>query len=56
LVDEAVALEIERLRERTTKHLQARYRELFGEETRSSNQVHLFRRIAWRLQAKAEGG
>ncbi len=37
LVDEAVAMETERLRERTTKELQARYRELFGEETRSSN-------------------
>jgi hypothetical protein len=56
VVDEAVAMEIECLRERTAKHLQARYRELFGEETRSSNQAHLFRRIAWRLQANAEGG
>src|SRR5437763_1361393 len=31
------------------------YRELFGEESRSSNHAHLFRRIAWRLQAKAQG-
>ncbi len=29
---------------------------LAEEETRSSNQAHLFRRIAWRLQANAEGG
>ena len=49
-------MEIESLRRLKTKALQARYRELFGEETRSSNRIHLFRRIAWRLQAKAEGG
>src|ERR1700716_1376308 len=47
--------EIEVLREQKTKALKARYRELFGEESRSSNNAHLFRRIAWRLQALAEG-
>src|SRR5438874_507758 len=47
--------EIEALRQQKTKALKARYRELFGEESRSSNQAHLFRRIAWRLQAQAEG-
>jgi hypothetical protein len=55
LVNETVAMEIEGLRKLKTKSLQARYRELFGEETRSGNQAHLFRRLAWRLQAKAEG-
>jgi hypothetical protein len=54
-VNKTVAMEIERLRKLKTKGLQARYRELFGEETRSGNQAHLWRRIAWRLQAKAEG-
>jgi hypothetical protein len=54
-VEEALAREIERLGKLKTKALQARYRELFGEETRSANGAHLFRRIAWRLQAKAEG-
>ena len=54
-MDERLAIEIERLRKLKTKALQARYQELFGEETRSSNQAHLFRRIAWRLQARAEG-
>jgi hypothetical protein len=54
-VDRAIAIEIEGLRKLKTKALQARYRELFGEESRSSNQAHLFRRIAWRLQARAEG-
>ncbi len=47
--------EIEALRKQKTKALKARYRELFGEESRSSNHAHLFRRIAWRLQALAEG-
>jgi hypothetical protein len=32
-----------------------RYRELFGEESKSSNKQFLFRRIAFRLQANAEG-
>ena len=54
-MDEALALEIERLRQSKVRELQARYRELFGEETHSSNRVHLFRRMAWRLQARAEG-
>jgi Protein of unknown function (DUF2924) len=55
-VDERLAMEIEGLRKMKMKALQARYQELFGEETRSSNQAHLFRRMAWRLQANAAGG
>ena len=31
------------------------YRDLFGEDSRSSNKQFLVRRIAWRLQAQAEG-
>src|ERR1700733_5608903 len=49
------ASEIEGLRKLKTKALRARYEEVFREESRSSNQAHLFRRIAWRLQANAEG-
>src|SRR4051794_36175055 len=55
LMDEALAMQIDGLRKLKTKALKARYRELFGEESRSSNHAHLFRRIAWRLQAKAQG-
>jgi len=47
--------EIEQLRTEKTKALKMRYRALFGEESSSSNHAHLFRRIAWRLQALAEG-
>ena len=35
--------------------LREKYREAFQEETRSRHREHLFRRIAWRLQALAEG-
>jgi hypothetical protein len=54
-MNQEVLQEIEALRTQKTKALKARYRELFGEESRSSNQAHLFRRIAWRLQAISEG-
>ena len=54
-MDEALAIEIESVRKLKTKALRARYEELFGEESRSSNHAHLFRRVAWRLQANAEG-
>src|ERR1700685_3501444 len=47
--------EIEQLRSEKTKALKMRYRELFGEQSHSSNHAHLFRRIAWRLQALSEG-
>ena len=51
----AVHRQIESLRKLTVKELKMRYRELFGEASPSSNGAHLFRRIAWRLQARAEG-
>jgi DUF2924 family protein len=54
-MNQEVHQEIEALRQQKTKALKARYRELFGEESRSSNHAHLFRRIAWRLQALSEG-
>jgi len=36
--------------------LAKRYVEVFGEPCRSCNKTYLVRRIAWRLQANAEGG
>ena len=54
-MNDAVRSEIEALRQLTLSGLRARYLELFGEESRSSNRAHLFRRLAWRLQARAEG-
>ena len=40
----------------TVGQLKDRYREVFGEDTRSNHKQFLFRRIAWRVQANAEGG
>jgi hypothetical protein len=54
-VDTAVLMEIENLRRASLAALRERYREVFKEETRCRHREHLFRRIAWRLQALAEG-
>jgi hypothetical protein len=51
----SVWAEIEQLRRATVSELQARYRELFGQPSRSNHKQFLFRRIAWRLQALAYG-
>jgi DUF2924 family protein len=51
----SVEAQIERLRKQPVYALRAQYRELFGEESRSGNRQFLFRRVAWRLQALAEG-
>ncbi len=50
-----LAHELAMLGQLTVSGLRARYAELFGEETRVGNKVWLIRRIAWRLQALAEG-
>jgi hypothetical protein len=55
-VDDAVARQIESLRKLKTTELRVRYRDLFGEASSSFHREHLFRRIAWRLQAEVEGG
>ena len=47
--------EIAALRGMTVKQLRQRHIELFGEPTRSANRQWLFRRMAWRVQALAEG-
>ena len=54
-MDSALKMEINGLRKLTTRVLKDRYQEVFGEASPSSNRDHLFRRIAWRLQARAEG-
>ena len=47
---------IEELRRLNIPALRRKYHELFGEQSKSSHNKFLFRRIAWRLQANAEGG
>ncbi len=51
-----IGREIAALRRMTPKELRARYAEVFGEPTRSGNKPQLIKKIAWRLQAQAEGG
>jgi len=54
-MDTAVLMEVENLRRASLAALREKYREVFQEATRSRHREHLFRRIAWRLQALAEG-
>jgi Protein of unknown function (DUF2924) len=54
-VDNLVLMEIEGLRRASLADLRNRFREVFQEQARSRHREHLFRRIAWRLQALAEG-
>ncbi len=44
------------LEQMTVGQLHERYAEVFGEAARSRHRQYLIRRIAWRLQADAEGG
>ncbi len=46
---------IEVLKNMKVSSLKEKYREVFGEESRSNNKQFLFRRIAWRIQAIKEG-
>jgi hypothetical protein len=48
--------ELEGLRHLTTGQLKEKYREVFGEESRSNHKQFLVRRVAWRIQANALGG
>lgn len=52
----SMAGEVEGLRELTVVELREKYAEVFGEGTRSRHKDFLRKRIAWRLQANAEGG
>ncbi len=51
-----VTKEVAALEQMTVGQLQQRYIEVFGEAVRSRHKAYLVRRIAWRLQADAEGG
>ena len=53
---EDLAARIQALRTMTRADLRDRYREVFGEEPRSKHRESLWRQIAWKIQADAEGG
>ncbi len=50
-----VGKEVAALQRMTIKELRARYAEVFGDCTNAANRAWLVKRIAWRLQALAEG-
>jgi hypothetical protein len=50
-----IAKEVAALRRLTTTQLRGKYGEVFGEPTLANNRAWLTKRIAWRLQAQAEG-
>jgi hypothetical protein len=54
-MDPTLIQSMEELESSKIPALKKRYRELFGEESKSSNKQFLFRRICFRLQANAEG-
>jgi hypothetical protein len=50
-----LADDIARLKDLTVSELRTRFAEIFGEATNAGNKPWLIKRIAWRLQALAEG-
>ena len=52
----SIGKEVATLRKMTVKELRMKYAELFDDETRTGNKAWLIKRIAWRMQAQAEGG
>jgi len=55
-VETAMRKQIDELSRMTVGQLRQKYLGVFGEESRSNHKQFLFRRIAWRIQALAEGG
>jgi hypothetical protein len=51
-----IGKEVAVLQRMSTTELRARYAEIFGEATTANNKPWLIKRLAWRLQALAEGG
>jgi len=51
-----VTAQIEIFRQMTVEQLRLKWRELYGEDTRSGNRDYLWRRLAWRVQELAYGG
>ena len=52
----SLASRIAALRSMTVAQLQREYRTVFGEDTTSKHKEFLWRKIAWGVQANAEGG
>ncbi len=52
----SIVAEVEALRGMTVAQLRPKWQEVFGERPRTSNKQHLWRRLAWQIQANAYGG
>ena len=52
----SVTSQINALRRMTVRELKAKWRELYGQDSRSNNRVFLWRRLAWRIQELHHGG
>ena len=52
----SIAKEVAALEQMAVKDLRLKYAELFGEPTTTGNKPWLIKRLAWRMQALAEGG
>ena len=50
-----IAKEIDALQQMTTSALADRYEELYGQPVRTRHRAYLIRKVAWRIQANAEG-
>ena len=55
-MNKKLAAEMARLEKMSVNQLAKRFEDVFGEQCRSRHKRYLIRRIAWRLQANAEGG
>ena len=55
-MSQSIKKELAALEQMTVGQLHERYAEVCGEAARSRHRQYLIRRIAWRLQANAEGG
>ena len=51
----SMQMQLAKLPDLSTGELAQRYAELFGEPTRTRHKAYLVRKIAWRMQAMAEG-
>jgi hypothetical protein len=54
-MDLNIGKEVAAMKRMTVNELRAKYAEVFGEETKARHKEWLVRRIAWRMQALAEG-
>jgi hypothetical protein len=55
-MEKTLTVQVRELEEMTAGELAEKYEEIFGEEPRSRNRLYLFKRVAYGLQEKAEGG